>query len=344
MKSLQMLRFGQPPEFVEIPRPVPGAGQVLLRVLAAGLCHTDLGLMALGSEQFKWTLPFAPGHEVVGEVAEVGAGVTTVAPGDRVALYGAWGCGRCASCRAGAENYCSHVAESGIKRPGLGGPGGVAEFMLVDHARHLIPLGDLDPAAAVSLTDAGLTSHHAATAELDLLGSGSTALVIGVGGLGHLMIQILRAITEATVVATDLAPQKRELAARIGAHHVLSDAADLLPQVRTLTEGAGVDVVFDIVGSPATVDLARRAVRPGGAISIVGGGGGHLDFGPGLVPHGVRASVPFWGTVSDLRAVLTLAQRGAITVHTREYRLDEAVSAYRDLDEGRVLGRAVLVP
>lgn len=342
MKAVQWREFGAAPEVVDVPRPVPGPGEVVLRVLAAGLCHTDLGLMAQTSENFAWTLPFAPGHEVVGEVVERGEGVSRVAVGDRFAVYGAWGCGECGQCRIGAENYCANAKTSGILRPGLGGPGGVAEFMLVDHIRHLVPLGNLDPVEAVGLTDAGLTTHHAVMTELEHLGPGSTAFVIGVGGLGHMLIQMLRARTPATVVATDLAPEKRELAAQVGAHHVLPAGVEPADALRALN--GRVDVVFDVVGSDQTLDLARRSVLPGGSISIVGGGGGHLDFGPGLVPWGVRATVPFWGTLDDLRAVLDLARRGQISVHTKTYGLDEAVVAYRDLDEGRVQGRAVVVP
>lgn len=339
-----MSRFGEPPALVDVPVPEPGPRQVVLEVLAAGLCHTDLGLMALEPERFKWQLPFAPGHEIVGEVHARGAEVTTVALGDRVAVYGAWGCGSCRQCRRGAENYCAGPAGAGMLRPGLGGPGGVAEFVLIDHPRHLVPIDDLDPVAAVGLTDAGLTSHHAVAAERDRLGAGATTLVIGVGGLGHMVLQILRATCEATVVATDIAPEKRRLAAEVGAHHVLTGRVDPVAQLRALTGGERVDVVFDVVGSEATLDLARRVVAPGGSISIVGGGGGHLDFGPGILPYGVHASVPFWGTLGDLRAVLEMARRGEVTVHTQQYRLDRAVEAYRDLAEGRVRGRAVVVP
>src|SRR5690606_34830149 len=125
--------------------------------------------------------PYSVGHEVVGEVARLGAGVSRVREGDRVAVYGAAGCGQCAPCRTGAENYCARFEQQGIRRLGLGGPGGVAEYVLVDHERHLVPLGGLDPVAAASLTDAGLTSYHAIAAERDLLPPGSSVLVIGAG-------------------------------------------------------------------------------------------------------------------------------------------------------------------
>lgn len=344
MKALLLEHFGSPPAVVTVPRPVPAAGQVLIRVLAAGLCHTDLGLMTRDPADFRWPLPFALGHEVVGEVVELGAGVTSVGLGEQVAVYGAAGCGRCDRCRSGAENYCDEVEAAGVRRLGLGGAGGVAEFVLVDHPRQLVPLDGLDPVAAVGLTDAGLTSYHAIEAERDLLGPGSTALVIGAGGLGHVAIQILRATTSATVVVSELDAQKRELAARVGAHHVLRGEGDAQSELHEVIGGSRVDVVLDFVGSDATLELARRVVRRGGSISMVGAGGGRLAFAHGLVPFGVRASAPFWGTLPDLRAVLDLARSGRVAVHTRTYRLDDVVEAYRDLDDGRVLGRAVVVP
>lgn len=343
MRALQLLRVGATPELVDVPRPVPGPGQVLVGVTAAGLCHTDLHMMGRGPDEFKWDLPFSPGHEVAGVVAELGDGVSTAAVGDAVALHGAWGCGRCPRCVTGQENYCPFVERDGIRRPGLGGPGGVAEYVLVDHPRHLIPLAGLDPVAAVGLTDAGLSSYHAISAELPLLGPGSTALVIGIGGLGHMAVQVLRALTPARIIATDLSATKRELAVRVGAHHVV-DESEVPATIADLTGGAGADVVLDFVGSDQTLRMAVRAVRIGGSISLVGAGGGRIDLVPGRVPHGLRVSVPFWGSRGDLEAVLDLARSGSLKVHTRRYALDDVLQAYRDLADGDILGRAVVVP
>jgi propanol-preferring alcohol dehydrogenase len=176
MKALQYREIGAPPQVVEIERPTPGPGQVLLRVTAAGVCHSDEFIMSLPAGQYVYGLPLTLGHEGVGTVAELGAGVEGLSIGAPVAVYGPWGCGRCRTCSTGAENYCEVAAARGIVPPGLGAPGAMAEYLLVDSPRHLVPLGDLDPVAAVALTDAGLTPYHAIKPSLPKLVPGSTAV------------------------------------------------------------------------------------------------------------------------------------------------------------------------
>lgn len=343
MRSLQQLNHRERPVVVQVPDPVPTGEQVLVRVLAAGLCHTDLGLMALGPDQMRWPLPFAIGHEVVGVIEQIGPDVQAESArvGVPVAVFGAWGCGDCTQCARGRENYCPDVASWNISRPGLGGPGGIADLVLVDHPRHLIPLDGLDPVAAVGLTDAGLTSYHAISSELDRLPEGSTAAVVGVGGLGHVAIQLLKAMTPATVLAIDIAESKRDVARESGADQVLIAPDD--EQLRAVV-GHGVDVVFDFVGTDQSVQQSLRLVSPGGAVSVVGAGGGRVQAGFDTLPRGVRISFPFWGGLDDLRAVLDLARQGRIAVDTTQYQLDQVVQAYDDLDAGRIPGRAVVVP
>src|SRR5690606_28688982 len=168
-----------------------------------------------------YPLPLTLGHEGAGVVAALGDGVAHLEIGESVAVYGPWGCGLCIKCSEGKENYCINAAAQGIQPPGLGAPGAMAEYLLVDSPRHLVPLGELDPVQNVSLTDAGLTPYHAIKNAMPKLGAGSTAVVIGTGGLGHVGIQILRAITGATVVALDVNDEKLELAREVGAHHTL---------------------------------------------------------------------------------------------------------------------------
>src|SRR5699024_2206701 len=144
-------------------------------------------------EAYDYGLPLTLGHEGAGVVDKLGAGVTGVELGTAVAVYGPRGCGRCYTCAQGKENYCERAVELGITPPGLGSPGAIAEYMIVDNARLLVPLGDLDPIANVALTDAGLTPYHAIKPSLPTLVPGSVAVAIGAGGLGHVGIQILRA-------------------------------------------------------------------------------------------------------------------------------------------------------
>ncbi|MHA7293463.1 alcohol dehydrogenase catalytic domain-containing protein [Arthrobacter sp. HLT1-21] len=157
MRALQYRTVGAAPELVDVPTPVPGPGEVLLRVTAAGVCHSDQFIMDLPEGQYSYGLPLTLGHEGAGTVESWGAGVTGLQVGDAMLVYGPWGCGRCYTCAQGKENYCEVAAEQEIQPPGLGAPGAMAEFLLIDDPRHLVPLGDLDPAASVSLTDAGLT-------------------------------------------------------------------------------------------------------------------------------------------------------------------------------------------
>jgi len=344
MRAVQYRTIGDEPEVVTVPTPEPGPGQVRLRVTAAGLCHSDSFVMGLPAEQFGYELPMTLGHEGAGVVDALGAGVTGVAVGDAVAVYGAWGCGLCHACARGAENYCVRAAALGIHPPGLGAPGALAEHLLVDDDQHLVALGDLDPVASVSLTDAGLTPYHAITASRPWLPAGSTAVVIGVGGLGHVAVQILRAVTGATVVALDVAEDKLRLATEMGAHHVLPSDEQAAAAIRRLTGGVGAQAVFDVVGVPATLEIARQAVAVDGVVQIVGIGGGVLPTGFFSTPFGAWVRAPYWGTRAELMEVLDLARAGAVHVEVEQYSLDEAPVAYRKLHDGTIRGRAVVVP
>jgi propanol-preferring alcohol dehydrogenase len=344
MRAVQYRTIGSEPEVVEVPTPDPGPGQIRLRVTAAGLCHSDSFVMGLPEEQYVYGLPLTLGHEGAGVVDALGEGVTGVEVGEPVAVYGPWGCGLCHACAKGAENYCPRAAELGIAPPGLGAPGALAEYMIVDDVRHLVPLGDLDPVATVSLTDAGLTPYHAIVSSLGALPAGSTAVVIGAGGLGHVGIQILRAITGATVVALDVSEQKLELARDVGAHHVLHSDASAAREIRPLTRGVGAQVVFDFVGALSTLETARQSVALDGVIQIVGIGGGLLPTGFFSTPMGASVRAPYWGTRSELMEVLDLARAGAIHVEVERYGLDQAPEAYRKLHDGSIRGRAVVAP
>ncbi|WP_031513242.1 NAD(P)-dependent alcohol dehydrogenase [Streptomyces sp. NRRL F-5123] len=344
MKALQYRTIGAAPEVVTVPDPEPGPGQVLLKVTAAGVCHSDIAVMSWPADSFPYPLPLTLGHEGVGTVAALGPGTTGVREGDAVAVYGPWGCGRCAKCAEGKENYCLRADELGIRPPGLGAPGAIAEYLLVDDPRHLVPLDGLDPVAAVPLTDAGLTPYHAVKRALPKLVPGSTAVVIGAGGLGHTAIQLLRALSPARVVALDVSEEKLDLARKVGAHAaVLSD--DRAPAaVRELTGGLGAQAVFDFVGAAPTVRTAGAVAAVEAEVSIVGIGGGTLPVGFGVLPFEVSVSAPYWGTRPELQEVLALARDGAVSVHTETFSLDEAPRAYERLHEGSINGRAVILP
>jgi propanol-preferring alcohol dehydrogenase len=344
MRALQYRQIGRSPELVEIDTPEPQPGQVRLRVTAAGLCHSDAFIMGLPAEQYAYGLPLTLGHEGAGIVDKLGDGVTGISVGESVAVYGPWGCGRCHACSEGRENYCVNAAAMGIVPPGLGAPGAMADYLIVDDVRHLVPLDGLDPVESVSLTDAGLTPYHAIKSSLDKLYPGSTAVVIGAGGLGHVGIQILRAITSATIIALDLDDSKLALAREVGAHQTLKSTPDAVASIRAATNGIGAQAVFDFVGAQPTLDIARQSVAVDGIVQIVGIGGGVLPTGFFSTPFGASVRAPYWGSRSELIEVLDLARQGLVKVHVEQFSLEQAPEAYERLHAGTISGRAVVVP
>ncbi|MFZ1062487.1 MAG: NAD(P)-dependent alcohol dehydrogenase [Acidimicrobiales bacterium] len=344
MKALQYRTIGSKPEVVEIETPVPGPGELRLKVSAAGVCHSDAFVMGLPAEAYTFGLPLTLGHEGVGVVDMVGEGVDARHVGVEAAVYGPWGCGRCYACAQGHENYCERALEEGIAPPGLGAPGSMAEYMIIDDRRHLVPLAGLDPVKSVSLTDAGLTPYHAIKGSLAKLVPGSTAVVIGVGGLGHVAVQVLRALSPATVVALDVDDDKLSLATDVGAHHVLHSDPLAIEAVKRLTNGLGATAVFDFVADQATMDVAKAMVRVGGDVVLVGVGAGVLPVGLLAGPYEASIRAPYWGTRSELFEVLELARQGLVHVETEVFSLDDAPLAYDKLHEGSLRGRAVIVP
>ncbi|WP_369824480.1 zinc-binding dehydrogenase [Cellulosimicrobium sp. CUA-896] len=249
--------------------------------------------------------------------------------GYAVAVYGPWGCGICERCAAGQENYCLRAAELGIAPPGLGAPGSMAEYMIVDSPRHLVPIGDLDPVQAAPLTDAGLTPYHAIKRSLPKLVGGTTAVVLGVGGLGHVGIQIIKALSGAQVVALDVDDEKLALAREVGADHALMSDDSAVDAVRDLTHGRGADLVIDFAGIQPTIDLGQKMLGVGGDFSLVGIGHGTPTAKVGFFQSPYEASflVPYWGYRQELFEVIHLAQQGKLTVHTETFSVDQAPEA-----------------
>lgn len=328
-------------ELVDLPMPQPQAGEVLLRVLAAGVCHSDLHLIAgepAVLQGFPWTL----GHEVAGEVVALGPAASGVEVGDLVAVFGGQGCGACPTCIGGSEQLCTVGAWTGT---GVGRPGGYAEYMLVPAARHLLPLDGVDPVVAAALTDAGLTPYRAVRRALPFLSPRGSAAVIGLGALGQYAVQYLRLFSPARIVGFDLAEDKRSSAQGLGAHLVLDpSSAALAAALETEAVSGDASVVLDFVGSDATLELASRCVAPGGVLIIVGLGGGTLPVGFLTMQPEVTITNVYWGTPSELVDVLALQRSGRLQNTITTYPLHQAQQAITDLESGKVAGRAVLVP
>ena len=346
MKALQITGWQQPPELREVPVPEPGPGEVVVRIGGAGACHSDLHLVHDFVEgMMPFELPFTLGHENAGWVHAVGAGVHGLELGTPVAVYGAWGCGRCARCRAGMENYCVNAAALGAMGGGLGLDGGMAEYLLVPSPRLLVPLGDLDPVLAAPLTDAGLTPYHAIRRSRHLLVPGSTAVVIGAGGgLGHLAVQILAATSSATVVAVDTDPAGLSLATAVGADFGVVSGPDAAAEISEITSGLGADVVLDFVGVDATLALAAASSRSLGHVTLVGIGGGTHAFNFFSQPYEVSFATTYWGSITELMELLDLAADGHVAPHIERVSLDDAAATYDRLAAGELHGRAVITP
>lgn len=344
MKAVQFYQWQTVPRLAEVRRPVAGPGEVLVKVAAAGVCHSDLHVIDWPAGTLAYDLPFTLGHEGAGYVAEIGAGVTGFKEGEAVAVYGPWGCGACRNCAVGNENYCLRAAEIRGSGGGLGRDGAMAEYMLVPNARWLVPLGALDPIQAAPLTDAALTPYHAIKRSLPKLVPGSTAVVIGVGGLGHMAVQLLRHLCGAQIIAVDVSEEKLELARSIGAHAALRSEDSAVSAIREATAGVGADVVLDFVGSDATLAFAAKAAAVCSDIAIVGLAGGKLPISFGAVPFECSACVPYWGSRGELHEVVALARRGAIHVAVEQFPLEAFADVYERLRHGRIHGRAVLIP
>ena len=345
MKALQLTSWKHDAEFREVKQPDPGPGQVLVRIGGSGACHSDLHLMHdFDAGLLPWGPPFTIGHENAGWVESVGPGVAGLELGQPVAVYGPWGCGRCHRCLTGAENYCENGATLAAAGGGLGFDGGMAPYMLVPQSRWLVPLDGLDPVAAAPLTDAGLTPYHAIKRSLSLLIPGSTVVVIGAGGLGHMAIQILGELTPARIIVVDQRADALALAAQIGAHHTVAAGEQAAAQITEITKGRGVDVTLDFVGADATMALGAAITRSMGHLMIVGIGGGTLSVGFFSIAYEVSVATTYWGTLPELVEVIALAAAGRIRPQVQRFDLDHALDAYRQMQDGTLEGRAVIVP
>ncbi|EHR61936.1 NAD(P)-dependent alcohol dehydrogenase [Saccharomonospora cyanea] len=348
MRAFRMRDWQTDPVLTEVDTPEPGAGQVLVRVGGAGVCHSDLHVIhEFPPGQMPWELPFTLGHENAGWVESVGAGVTGLEPGMPVAVYGPWGCGVCDQCLRGVDTYCERQSEAPVERggAGLGLDGGMADYLLVPHARHVVPLPDgLDPVTAAPLTDAGLTPYHAVRRSWPKLTPAALAVIIGIGGLGHLAVQIVKATTAARVLAVDTRAEALELARRFGADLTAEPGDGVTALVREETGGRGADVVIDCVGSDGTLTLASSVGRVLGDLTIVGLGGGQLPVSFFSLPYEMSVQTTYWGSRPELGEVLDLAARGLLQTEVIRFRLDDVAEAYRHLEEGTLTGRAVVTP
>jgi NAD+-dependent secondary alcohol dehydrogenase Adh1 len=336
MRAALLREYHRPLELVERPVPEPDrVNDVLVRIGGAGVCATDLHAIDGLMEPAGVTLPRVLGHENAGWVEDTGDGVTTVARGDAVLVYPPYSCGLCVACRRGNDMHC-------VKHQftGLSVDGGFADYVLVSERSLLkLPAG-VEPAEVAPHADAGLTAYHAVRRVAHLCVPGTTTAVIGVGGVGHIALQLVRELGSSTVIAVDTDERRRKLAADLGADDVVGEA----DAVRELTGGRGADIVFDFVGTDDTHAAAAAMLARGGTYSVIGYGGTIAVPSAALVvgEHSVVGNLV--GTWVDLWEVLQLHAAGRITLKTETHPLDRVNDVLAQLREGEVTGRAVLVP
>jgi NAD+-dependent secondary alcohol dehydrogenase Adh1 len=341
MKAVRLHEYHQMPVVEDVPDPkVSGPLDVLVRIGGAGVCRTDLHVIE-GQWQAAMnpTLPCTLGHENAGWVEEIGSAVTNLAVGDTVILHPTPTCGLCRACRAGNDMHCVQGSF-----PGLDSDGGMAEYLLTS-ARACVKLRpDTQPKDVAALADAGITAYHAIRKAIPLLYPGTTAVVVGAGGLGHIGIQCLRALTAAEVIVVDPNPDALKLASELGAHHTVQADESVVDGVRELTDGEGADVVFDFVAEQGAEQTSWEMTREAGSDFVIGYGGTLTIPTLDIISTERNIVGNIVGTYNDLAELMVLAQRGDVTLHTKTYPLDAAADALRDLEAGKVRGRAVLVP
>jgi NAD+-dependent secondary alcohol dehydrogenase Adh1 len=341
VKAVRIHGYHQQPVVDDVPEPsVKGPLDVVVKIGGAGVCRTDLHII-----EGQWdaamhpALPYTLGHENAGWVHEIGSAVTNVAVGDTVILHPTPTCGLCRACRAGDDMHCTNNSF-----PGLSHDGGMAEYLLTS-ARACVRLDpQTQPADVAALADAGITAYHAVRKAIPLLYPGTTAVVIGAGGLGHIGVQCLAALTATTIVVVDRNPEALKLAAQIGAHHTVVADGGHVEAVRELTGGRGAHVVLDFVAEQGAEADGWAMTGEAGSYFVIGYGGTLQIPTLDIISTERNIIGNIVGTYNDLAELMALAEGGRVTLHTRAYPLDAAAEAFADLDAGRVRGRAILVP
>jgi propanol-preferring alcohol dehydrogenase len=334
MKAYRFFKWQEAAKLVDIDIPEPGPGQVRLKVAGNGICGSDLHLMHNWTEapsHLDIQLPMTVGHEVGGYIEKLGPGVEGFKVG-KAALITIAGCGNCKFCTEGFNQYCQNKG----KQVGMGLDGGLAEYVIAP-AGALIEIDGLDPAIASPLVDAGLSSYHAVKRILPLLKPDTTVAIIGVGGLGHLAIQEIKALSKAKIIAYDLSEETLKIAKELGADEAYkSSPENFIPN--------SCEAVLDFVGAGVTIQSSAKMIKPLGHIVVVGRGPGSFEFKDRALPYGAMISTTFGGTRRELMELVELVKKGAINPHIEKYKLSEIELAFDRLKKGEINGRAVIIP
>jgi len=341
MKAVRLAQYNQMPSVTEVDEPkVTGPNDVIVRIGGAGLCRTDLHIIeGQWAEKSGVTLPYTLGHENAGWVEAVGSAVSNVAPGDTVIVHPLMTCGFCRACRAGDDMHCSNSAF-----PGISVDGGMANF-LKTNARAVVKLdSSLAPKDIAALADAGLTAYHAVKKAAAHLYPGTKAVVIGAGGLGHIGVQCLKALTPAEIIVVDRSPEALALTKNWGADHTVVADGKEVPNVLDITNGQGAEAIIDFVGEGGAIEAGVGMLRRAGFYYVIGYGGKLNVPTIDIISTEINFIGNLVGTYNDLAELMTLTAQGKVTLHTAIYPLDAALDAIHDLDSGKLRGRGILVP
>lgn len=339
MKAALLSDYHQPLELVDRPVPEPARpDEVLVKIAGAGVCATDLHAIDGLMEPAGMAVPRVLGHENAGLVETAGDLVSTVEPGDAVLVYPPHSCGLCVPCRRGNDIHCEHHEFIGLSLDG-----GFAEYLVVPE-RSLVRLPEgVDPVEVAPHADAGITAYHAVKRVAHLAAPGTIAVVIGVGGVGHIAVQLMRELGSSGVIAVDPNDGRRRLADELGADVTL-DSDGVADAVRELTEGRGADIVLDFVGTDQTHADGLAMLARAGTYSIVGYGGTVSVPSAALVGTEQAVMANLVGSWTDLWELIQLHGHGRITLKTEAHPLEEINEVLGRLREGEITGRAVLTP
>jgi NAD+-dependent secondary alcohol dehydrogenase Adh1 len=341
MKAARLHAYHEPLRLESVDEPrVEGPFDVIVRIGAAGLCRTDLHIQeGQWAERSGVALPYTPGHENAGWVHEIGAGVSNVAVGDTVIVHPFISCGLCGPCRRGDDMHCLNGSFPGINRDG-----GFAD-RLKTSARSVVKLDPgLEPKDIAALADAGLTAIHAVKKAIGVLGAGTSVVVIGAGGLGHIGIQCLKAYTPARVIVIDPSDKALALAEEVGADDTVTVDGTQVDTVKQLTDGLGAEAIIDFVGEKGAIEDGIEMVRDGGFYYVIGYGENINIPTIDVISREISFIGNLVGTYTDLAELMTLTAQGKVTLHTTTYPLDNINDAMADLDQGRLQGRGILMP
>lgn len=341
MKAVRLHEYNKLPNVEEVAEPkITGPHDVIVRIGGAGLCRTDLHIIeGQWADRSGVTLPYTLGHENAGWVQEIGSAVSNVAVGDTVIVHPLVTCGLCRACRAGNDMHCVNSSF-----PGISVDGGMANFLKTT-ARATVKLNpSLHPKDIAALADAGLTAYHAVKKASPLLYPGTRTVVIGAGGLGHIGIQCLKAMTPTEIIVVDKSPAALDLTRAWGADYTVVADGTHVNKVKELTDGQGAEVIIDFVGEQGAQQEAVQMLRRAGSHFIIGYGGSLNVPTIDIISTEINFIGNLVGTYNDLDELMTLTAQGKVKLHTAIYPLDSALDAIHALDSGKLRGRGILVP